>query len=590
MTPLSIPPPNAEKQWSVAGGRRMSEKLLEGVLAESQRPTVRVGQVRPEPVPQPFPQSRSAIRQRPSEALDSTTHSLKSVLFFTNALPLLSAALSSSLLVVVFTPLGLLESKLGVNKVSASFFACMLIFQVFLRLLRRAERRLRSSFFLSFPVMIGVQAAILYLCGGDAGVWAAPLNILAHTSSLTAIWFFDPPAARGNVLKYCFKRIPVAFIVVMLASVPSYSIAIPARLLRESPNWYLAWCGIGFPFFVSFALRAIGMSFFSKFLSKKVEEGKMTVHEMSSQMSIISFTIRTALDFGNFVLMYLSSSLGYATTGAVFSIGVELVTKCVLVELRQLAVKQLAKEVVKANLQKVQAVRGAARNKLVVSGAFSPTVAKLSRSKKIKELQKKGTEEAVAKVELVAGAETAAEVRAEIKSETKRASERAVAIEVGGSSEGVEKVEDAQDVGVSTGKNGSTLDEQLEDMRALFAMRWYYDMMAGKSCVVVAGFATRFVVMSPHTLVVHVMIMAIFVACEIIADTALVLFLEKRYGIPFSRVHRPENMKSREFWINELVLGLVLACACTSYYHAQGTAQAWFPDAAASVANSTRFY
>jgi hypothetical protein len=123
-----------------------------------------------------------------------------------------------------------------------------------------------------------------------------------------------------------------------------------------------------------------------------------------------------------------------------------------------------------------------------------------------------------------------------------------------------------------------TLDARLEDLRALLALRWYYEMIAEKNCVLVAGFATRFVVLSPHTLGVHVQIMVIFLVCEVVSDLVTGYVMETKLGVPFSRVPRPKGMRRAEFWFNEIMLSLVTVCTCLAFYHAQAVSkEVWFP-------------
>jgi hypothetical protein len=257
--------------------------------------------------------------------------------------------MSFTLLFAIFTFLKLMEVNIQVTYSSSTILVSGLVFLVVIRLLRRSEERLRRSFYLTFPVAIIVVATELYLCGGDAGGWAVPLAALMYTCSFSAIWFFDPKAERGNFIRYFFKRIPLAIVISVMGGFPSYAIAVPARLLRHNPNLYLAWCGICFPFF-SVLLRVTTLSFLSRYLEKVVNEGKMSANKMSSTMATFSFAMTTSLNFGNYLLMYMSSTASYATAGAVFSIGVELGTKFTVIEFGQWALRNLAKEAVKERL------------------------------------------------------------------------------------------------------------------------------------------------------------------------------------------------------------------------------------------------
>jgi hypothetical protein len=132
------------------------------------------------------------------------------------------------------------------------------------------------------------------------------------------------------------------------------------------------------------------------------------------------------------------------------------------------------------------------------------------------------------------------------------------------------------DGGDVTNSSADELESKLEDLRALLALRWYYQMIAEKNCVLVAGFVTKFAVTSPHRLGVHVCIVGIFLTCEIISDVLLGYFMEYKYNVPFCRVVRNCKIYEREFWVNEIMLCLVTVCTALAYCHARLLAEVWF--------------
>jgi hypothetical protein len=155
---------------------------------------------------------------------------------------------------------------------------------------------------------------------------------------------------------------------------------------------------------------------------------------------------------------------------------------------------------------------------------------------------------------------------------------------------GKKKMKEKRGEEVEEGEDGGDeeMRKMLEDALTICGIRWTNELVAEKCCILVCSFASRMLIESPHSLVDHVIITLIFVACEVIADALLVHVLGKFWGVPFLRLPRDHGMGDGKYWMDALLVGTVVSGAAFFFVHSHGAAEEWFPEVnGGSVGNQT---
>jgi hypothetical protein len=418
-------------------------------------------------------------------------------------------------------------------------------------------------------VFIGL---VFWMAGGNVGAWAIPLNVAMGAIYWTGAWFFEEPGGSGNIVSYCMKRIPLSVAVTLLGFVPAYAIAVPARLLVEDyPIWYALWCGVGYPM-LAFVIRKAFLNYTVKLFMKAVEDGHMTPKQLIAHVSTMSFIVATSLIFGNTMLLYLSSTKTYALAGALSSIGTEVAGKMYTVKTTHILMGEYLKVVVGSNSRAIAklAVRAQAEGGIGAAIRLQKDLADELRQKQAAKLQEQADN-----LEGMACKDPSIQLLRDEAARLEAQGDKSEVMPDGADNTLPGGGDNAEEDDVDE----KTTEEYWNEVLAMFALRWSNEIVAEKSCIVVAGVFSYYAGISPHSTADQIQIFLIFIVCEAVADLLLVYSLDRWFKVPFLSLPHDIKHEDKDFWVTMLILSLNVAGPCLGFIHAHGSAEEWFPDA-----------
>jgi hypothetical protein len=228
-------------------------------------------------------------------------------------------------LTVLLPPSTWLASTVNLSRACLYAFEGMLLFILQCRFMRRKDKRLVKEFPLTFSTAVAATTLILIVSRGDTSYFSMPLVALMFILSSFSQWFYEQNP-RPNILGYFASCVPTALVCTIGEFLPSYAVAVPGIALSGAPLLYSVWCGVGYPF-LSLLFRIFCMNYFSNYIHNLVKQERMAPSGVVPYLSTVSFIVGTSLMFGNNVLLYLSSSVGYAASASAFAILTEIAGK-----------------------------------------------------------------------------------------------------------------------------------------------------------------------------------------------------------------------------------------------------------------------
>jgi hypothetical protein len=517
----------------------------------SSLPGHKARKIAPEPADEPADPECLAPVQSFTSILHPTPHSLASSVFSSNLLSFISSSCSAAVLHVIFSSLQWVSDRTNLKLSSLSPFVGIILFLVQVLILRRKDAEVRAKLLIRIPVAVVITALIFVLAGGDVGAFCAPLVCLMLVGATSSSYPIEP-SPKESFAKYVLSTLPMSIVFTLCAFPPAYAVAIPGQMLSDSPAWYTAWCGIGYPMF-AFLFRKAMLSYFIADARKSVKAGKMTPEGLVPYISNVSFNLSAALMFGNIMLMYLSSSKRFALISSLTSVFTEISGKIYAVWATRQAMAQyliavrrnsalMAKMLVKANTE--PGVRGA----IHVKNDGSRIVELMARE-----------------MELTEKLQNRDQLIVMLQQEVER---------LGGD---VNLPREKSGVLEEVDENDEKFSEEYwKEIQTMFALRWNNEIIAEKASIATAAYATKLIVASPHSTTDQIMIFLIFAVCELVADTLLVYCLDKYYGIPFLRLPI-SDLRDEEYWLGVVKSTLTVVMVGFYFHHAHESSLQWFP-------------
>ncbi len=121
----------------------------------------------------------------------------------------------------------------------------------------------------------------------------------------------------------------------------------------------------------------------------------------------------------------------------------------------------------------------------------------------------------------------------------------------------------------------------------MFAVRWNNEIIAEKCSIITGGYVSKVIVKSPHSLKTQIVLAVIFYITEFVADTLTVLFMDKWYGVPFLRLPRESNLWTKKYWLELLLISMIMVSATLEFYFAYETTRGLSPDVIEGGENTT---
>lgn len=122
-----------------------------------------------------------------------------------------------------------------------------------------------------------------------------------------------------------------------------------------------------------------------------------------------------------------------------------------------------------------------------------------------------------------------------------------------------------------------TAKEEIEDAFAMLATRWTQEIIVENGCIVLSCWLSRqfSVVGSDRSWSDQLYIFAVFFACEVVADGAVVYGLDRWLGVPFLRVPLP-SLREKSRFAETLTSMLTLFGVILCFKYAHHSTNQWF--------------